>query len=121
MGPLGSPCFPRRPKGRSVGRSPPFPLPRQNKLGFAVPSPGKRKSSTWSAPDAKDDGEDVDGDDDEDVDGDDDDEDVEDDNDSDNSHKVFAQLNGRSDGGAVGRADGRTDGRTVGRLDGRSD
>ena len=46
----------------------------KNKLGFAAPSPGKRKSSTWSAPDAKDDGEDVDGDD--------ADEDVEADNDS---------------------------------------
>ena len=69
---------------------------KRNKLGFAVPSPGKRKSSTCLAPDAKDDGEDVDGD------ADDDDEDVEDDNDSDNSHKVFAQLNGRSDGGSDG-------------------
>ena len=29
-----------------------------NKLDFAVPSPRKRKSSTWSAPDAKDDGDD---------------------------------------------------------------
>ena len=71
---------------------------RKKKLDFATPSPRKRKSSTWSAPDAKDDGEDVDGDDDDD----DDDEDVEDDNDSDNSHKVFAQLNGRSDGGSDG-------------------
>ena len=57
-----------------------------NKLNFAVPSPRKKKSSTWSASDVKDDGEDVDGDD--------DDDDFGDDNDSDNSHKVFAQLNG---------------------------
>lgn len=32
-----------------------------NKFDFAAPSPQKRKSSTWPAPDAKDDGEVFDG------------------------------------------------------------